>query len=29
MDRICDLPNEHKTPEPRGKRYSLLTDKGT
>ena len=29
MDRICVLPNEHKTPEPRGKRYSLLTDKGT
>ena len=29
MDRICDLPNEHKTPEPRGKRYSLLTGKGT
>ena len=29
MDRICDLPNEHKNPEPRGKRYSLLTDKGT
>ena len=29
MDRICVLPKEHKTPEPRGKRYSLLSGKGT
>ena len=29
MNRICVLPNEHKTPEPRGKRYSLLSGKGT
>lgn len=24
MDRICHLPEEHKVPEPRGKRYSLF-----
>lgn len=26
MDRICQLPEEHKTPEPRGARYSLFGD---
>ena len=29
MDRICVLPEEQKTPKPRGKRYSLLSGKGT
>ena len=24
MDRLCTLPEEHKVPEPRGRRYSLL-----
>lgn len=24
MDRICHLPEEHKVPRPRGKRYSLF-----
>jgi hypothetical protein len=24
MDRICTLPEEHKVPQPRGKRYAFL-----
>jgi hypothetical protein len=26
MDRLCKLPEEHKTPKPRGPRYSLFGD---
>ncbi|MFT5612421.1 MAG: hypothetical protein ACI9LU_002931, partial [Polaribacter sp.] len=24
MNRLCTLPEEHKTPKPRGKRYPLF-----
>ena len=29
MDRICALPEEHRLPKPRGKRYAFFNSEGS